>query len=262
MLIDLHVHSRHTRGGALSPAEALAAARAAGLDGVLFTDLGNLDGLEEVRAAGRDAGVLALVGLEVSTDLGHFLCVFPDPAAVPPPAQLFGSATPWPAREVLARVKAMGGAVVAAHPYDRSTGSHCGDHLFTLDGIDAVQGLHGRRRGGHDDLAVEAADHLNLPCVGGSGALASAAEVATAATLFRDPVASEADVVAQLRAGSVYCVAMGVEPPPERPEERGGRAGRGDRPDRGRGSHGGPGGGRERGRGAGDGGRGGRRRGR
>jgi len=236
MLIDLHVHSHHTRGCALQPAEVLAAARPLGLDGVLFADLNTLDGLEEIRAAGRAAGLLALVGTELATDHGHYLCVFPDPARIPAPPQLFGSASPWPAAEVVARVRALGGAVVAAHPYDRTVDRPCGDYLFTLDGLTAIEALHGRRRGPHDDLAVEAADHLNLPCVGGSGALV-AAEVGRAATLFRDPVTSEADVVAQLRAGTVFCVAVGVTPAPQerghrtggRGEDRHGRSGRGDR---------------------------------
>jgi predicted metal-dependent phosphoesterase TrpH len=250
MLIDLHVHSHHTRGCTLAPTEVLAAARLAGLDGVLFTDLGTLEGLAEIRAAGREAGLLALVGLEVATDKGHYLCVFPDPARVPAPAQLFGAATPWPVREVVARVQALGGVVVAAHPYDRTIDHPSGDAIFTLDGLAAIEGLHGRKKGSHDDLAMEAADHLNLPCVGGSGALA-AGEVGTAATLFRDPVATEADVVAQLRAGTVYCVALGVTPPPPGRDERGGRD---------RGGREGRGGGRSGGRGGERGGRGGPRR--
>ena len=147
-------------------------------------------------------------------------------------------------REVLARVHALGGVAVAAHPYDKTIDHPSGDFIFTLDGLGAIEGLHGRKKGSHNDLAIEAADHLNLPCVGGSGALGAASEVGSAATLFRDPVASEADVVAQLKAGTVFCVALGVTPPPP---ERGGREGR-DR-----------GGREERGRGGGSGGRGGGR---
>lgn len=224
MLIDLHVHGPATPGCTLRPAEALAAARAAGLDAVAFTDVDTLSGLEPLRAAGREAGLLALVGVEVTTDRGHYLCFFPDPAAVPPLPELFGGAAPWPVRTVLERVRGLGGAVVAAHPYDKAVAHPSGDAIFTLDGLSAIQGLHGRRRGHHDDLAVEAADHLNLPCVGGSGALTGPGELGTAATLFRDQVTSERELVAQLLAGTVFCVALGVKPPPAR-VERGGRRG-------------------------------------
>jgi predicted metal-dependent phosphoesterase TrpH len=222
MLIDLHAHSQHTRGGTLAPRDVLRAARAAGLDGVAFTDLDTLEGLDEIRAAGREEGLLALVGVEIATDRGHYLCFFPDPARVPAPPQLFGATRPWPVREVLAKVRELGGVVVAAHPYDKSIDRPGGDLIFTLDGLSAVEGLHGRKRGTANDLAVEAADHLNLPCVGGSGALDDLAQVGGAATLFRDPVATEADLVAQLRAGTVYCVALGVTPAPEAHGHRGG----------------------------------------
>jgi hypothetical protein len=84
--------------------------------------------------------------------------------------------------------------------------------LNTLDGLSAIEGLNVRRKGPANDLAVEAADHMNLPCTGASGALGSLDDIGKAATLFRDPVASEADLVKQLRAGSVFCVAIGVTP--------------------------------------------------
>jgi hypothetical protein len=113
---------------------------------------------------------------------------------------------------------------VAAHPYDKTVDRPSGDFIFTLDGLSAIQGLCGRARGPANDLAVEAADHMNLPCVAGSGAHASLEEIGAVATLFRDPVRTEADVVASIRSGGVYCVAIGAAPrAPERsaPERRG-----------------------------------------
>jgi len=214
MLIDLHVHSNHTRGCVASVREVVRRAREAGLDGVAITDLNTLEALPEIRAAAGEEGFLALCGLEVATDRGHYLCFFPDPARVPAPAQIFGSATPWPVREVLAKVRELGGAAVAAHPYDKSIERPSGDVIFTLDGIQAVEGLNARRKGPINDLAVEAADHMNLPCTGASGAH-ELAEIGSAATLFRDPVASEADVVAQLRAGTVFSVAIGASAAPQ-----------------------------------------------
>jgi hypothetical protein len=230
MLIDLHVHSHHTRGCALAPRDVVRRAKEAGLDGVAFTDLNTLDGLEEIRAAGREERFLALCGVELTTDRGHYLCFFPDPAKVPAPPQVFGSATPWPVRDVLAKVKELGGVAVAAHPYDKSVERPGGDVIFTLDGLSAIEGLNARRKGPANDLAVEAADHMNLPCTGSSGAMGSLDEIGNAATLFRDTVASEADLVQQLRAGTVFCVAIGVSPgAAERagPRERGPRERRG-----------------------------------
>jgi hypothetical protein len=257
MLIDLHVHSHHTRGCSLAPRDVLRRAKELGLDGVAFTDLNTLDGVEEIRAAGRDEGLLALCGVEIATDHGHYLCFFPDPAKVPAPPQVFGSATPWPVREVVAKVRELGGAVVAAHPYDKTVDKPSGDFIFTLDGLSAVEGLNARRKGPANDLAVEAADHMNLPCTGASGAVESLDVLGKAATLFKEPVANEADLVRQLRAGSVFCVAIGVSPAgPERSGrgERGERRGGERREHDGRREHGGRGG-----PGRGDGG--GRRRG-
>ena len=216
MLIDLHVHSHHTRGSPLAPRDVVRRAKELGLGGVVFTDLNTLDGLEEIRAAGREEGFLALCGAEIATDRGHYLCFFPDPAKVPAPPQIFGSATPWPVREVVAKVRELGGAVVAAHPYDKTVEKPSGDFIFTLDGLSAIEGLNARRKGPANDLAVEAADHMNLPCTGGSGALETVEPLGKAATLFKEPVASEADLVRQLRAGAVFCVAIGVTPKSDR----------------------------------------------
>jgi predicted metal-dependent phosphoesterase TrpH len=245
MLIDLHVHSHHTRGVNLTPRDAVRRAKEVGLDAVVFTDLNTLDGLEEVRAAGAAEGLVALCGLEVATDHGHYLCFFPDPGRVPAPPQVFGSATPWPVREVLAKVREMGGVAVAAHPYDKSVERPSGDFIFTLDGLAAIEGLNSRRKGPANDLAVEAADHMNLPCVGASGAHA-VEEIGKAATLFRDEVRSEADLVAQLRAGTVFSVAIGVTPTGDAGRERGPDRGRGERREHGHRGGGGHGHGRGR----------------
>jgi len=229
MLIDLHVHSRHSPGCLLVPRDVVRRAREAGLDGVAFTDMNTLDGLEEIRAAGRDEGFLALCGVEIATDKGHYLCFFPEPEKVPALPQIFGT-PPWPVRDVIRKVRELGGAAVAAHPYDKTIDRPSGDFIFTLDDLSAVEGLNARRKGGANDLAMEAADHMNLPCTGASGAVESLDQIGVAATLFKEPVRSERDVVAQLRAGAVFCVAIGVtpRPPGEREEGRGG-PGRGDR---------------------------------
>ncbi len=221
MLIDLHVHTRYTPGCTLSPLDAVRRAREFGLDGLVITDMNTMDGLAEIREAARTEGFLALCGVEIATDRGHYLAYFPDPGKVPALPQIFGT-PPWPVQEVLLKVASMGGAVVAAHPYDRSIERPGGDVVFTLDGLSAVEGLDASRKPAINDLAVEAADHMGLPCVGGSGARDALGEIGKAATLFRDLVRNEADLVAQLRSGTVFGVAIGVTPgPPETRSSRG-----------------------------------------
>ncbi len=256
MLIDLHVHSHHTLGCTLTPRDVVRRAREVGLDGVAFTDLNTLEGLEEIRAAGREEGLLALCGVELTTDRGHYLCFFADPVKVPAPPQLFGT-TPWPVRDVIRKVNELGGVAIAAHPYDKSIERPSGDFIFTLEGLSAIEGLNARRKGTANDLAVEAADHMNLPCTGASGSQDSLDEIGKAATLFRGLVRNEADLVAQIRAGAVFCVSIGVTPrPPEVAghRDRGGEGGvrrergreGGDRRDRGERGGGRRGGGRRR----------------
>jgi len=253
MLIDLHVHSNHTRGCTVAIRDAVRRAREVGLDGVAITDLNTLEGLAEIREAAQAEGFLALCGIEIATDRGHYLCFFPDPARVPAPAQMFGSATPWPVREVIAKVRELGGVAVAAHPYDKSIERPSGDVIFTLDGLAAIEGLNATRKSATNDLAMEAADHMNLPCTGASGAHDLAA-IGKAATLFREPVVSEADLVRQLKAGTVFSVAIGVtpgaadraEPSYERRDRRDGGGRGGDRRHD-RGGRGGRGGGGRRG---------------
>jgi hypothetical protein len=211
MLIDLHVHSTYSAGGALPVREVVRRAREVGLDGVVFTDLNTLDGLEEIRAVGREEQFVTLCGVELATDRGHFLCYFPDPAKFPAPPQVFGT-TPWPAREVVRTVVERGGVVVAAHPYDKTIDRPSGDFIFTIDGLSAVEGLNARCSRAANDLAVEAADHMNLPCVAGSAASRSLDEIGRAATLLREPVSDEAGLVAQIRGGGVYCVTIGAVP--------------------------------------------------
>lgn len=262
MLIDVHAHTNHTQGVSHSARDAVRRAKEAGLDGIVITDLNTLEALEEVRAAAKEELFLAMCGVELVTDRGHYLCYFPDPARAPNPPQIFGT-TPWPVRDVLAKVAEMGGVAVAAHPYDKSIERPSGDYIFTLDGLAALEGLNARRKGPANDLAVEAADHMNLPCIGGSGAH-ELSEIGRAATLFKEPVKSEADLVAQIRAGTVFCVSIGGYVPEPRHADRHG----GDRHERGgdrRGGHGhgrggGPGHGGGQGRGGGHGhGRGGPR---
>lgn len=211
MLIDMHVHSVHTRGCSLSVADLVARAKQLGLSGLVITDINTLEGLSEVRGEAERQSFLALCGAELTTDRGNYLCYFPDLEIVPSPPQALGT-PPWPVRDAIRWVSDQGGAVVAAHPYDKSSAHSSGDFIFTLDGLHGVEAWNALKKSSVNELAMEAADHMGLACVGSSGAPDSLEGLGKAATLFRDPVRNEADLVAQLKAGSVYPVAIGSVP--------------------------------------------------
>jgi predicted metal-dependent phosphoesterase TrpH len=258
MLIDLHVHSRATPGCGLEPAQVVARAAALGLDGVAFTDANTFAGLADALAA-RTEKVAVFVGMELDTDHGHYLAFFPDPEAIADVARHFGTpgAKGFGAREALARVQELGGVAIAAHPYDRDIDRPSGDFIFALkDKLAAVEGLNATKKPGVNDLAVEASEHMRLPCVGGSNATTSVDQVGRASTFFAEPISTHAELVQAIRAGGYFPVGAGRPPAltdlarAHKHSERNERPERFDRVDAG---------GRDRG---GGGGRGGRRGGR
>ena len=222
MLIDLHCHSYLSMNCSLDPAKVLDRAATHGLDGVAFTETNTQDGVDELLDLGRTSRLKVFVGLELNTDKGQYLCFFPDPLKVPEPVQLWGSnrEKPWSAAECLPKIRALGAAVVAARPYDREFDHPALDAVLTLGTLDAVQGYNARVRQSANDLAVEAAEQLKLPCVGGSDARSSLDEVGFGATFFKAPVTSQAHLVQvlQSRAG-FWAVQMGDLPRLLRPGE-------------------------------------------
>lgn len=212
MLVDLHVHTARTPGCSLAAEEAIARAHALGLDGICFTDLDTLDGVAELHALRATAPIAVLVGMEAATDHGRYLCFFPDPSKIRAEEILgVAAANERPAREVVDAVLSRGGAVVAARPYDRALEKPMGDFMLTLRNLSAVEALTGTLRINANELAIEAAEHLALPCVGGSGAVA-AEEIGTAATLFKEMIRDEAGLVDALKQGAVWAVAAGTPP--------------------------------------------------
>jgi predicted metal-dependent phosphoesterase TrpH len=89
--IDLHTHSR-VSDGTDSPAELVAAARAAGLDVVALTDHDTYDGWADAAAAAAGTGLVLVRGVEVSTLLDgvgvHLLGYLVDPTYAPLRAEL------------------------------------------------------------------------------------------------------------------------------------------------------------------------------
>jgi predicted metal-dependent phosphoesterase TrpH len=221
MLIDLHAHSHLSKDCTLDPRAVLERAAVFGLDGVAFTETNTQDGCDELFEIGARSKVKVFVGLELVTDKGQYLCFFPKPEQVPEPVMMWGSnrERPWSAAECLPKMKQLGAVIVAARPYDRETPHSPGDFIRSLDVLSAVEGFNARVRQTSNDLAVEAAAALKLPCTGGSDARASLDEVGRGATFFKRPIATQAELVAELQRGEFWPVMAGELPRLTRPGE-------------------------------------------
>jgi predicted metal-dependent phosphoesterase TrpH len=221
MLIDLHVHSHLSKGCELNPRLVLERSATLGLDGVAFTETNTQDGFEELLDLARATPLKVFVGLELVTDKGQYLCFFPRPELAPEPVQMWGSnrERPWSAGECIPKLKSLGAAIVAARPYDRDFQYPAGDFILTLQGLSAVEGFNPKVRQTANELAMEAAESLRLPCVAGSDARSSLDELGRAATLFKAQVSSQQDFVDALLEGNFWAVMMGELPKLTRPGE-------------------------------------------
>lgn len=221
MLIDLHAHSYLSSGCTLDPRAVLERAATHGLDGVAFTETNTQDGCDELFDIGKQSKVKVFVGLELVTDKGQYLCFFPKPHLAPEPVQLWGSNRdkPWSAAEVLPKVKSLGAAIVAARPYDRNWQFPAGDFVLSLNLLSAVEGYNPKVKQLHNDLAVEAAEKLQLPSVGGSDARGSLDELGRGATLFKQDIQTQEQLVQALQGNEYWAVAMGELPKLTKPGE-------------------------------------------
>ena len=256
MIVDLHVNLE-TEDGSLVDPEALAtSAKAAGLDGLVVTQDGVMKPeLSAYQAAADAHGLTVLGGARLSTNHGWILCIFPDGADLSDGwADMDGAL--FDASSVIDATEARGGATVALRPYDRDLTKPMGDHLFVLHGLSACEVQNTVLSESVNALALEAASSMEMPCVGSSGAQ-GADGIGACATLLRDPVSSETQLIEVIRSGDCWPVTFTDRVPigdsgrsgrpRSRDGQRGGRDGgsRGGRPGR---SGGGGGGGGDRGR--------------
>jgi hypothetical protein len=74
-------------------------------------------------------------------------------------------------------------------------------------------------RAGANELALDAAEALQLPGVAGSDTKSTLDEIGFGATLFRTPVQTQAELVKALEGGQYHPVQMGELPHLRRPGE-------------------------------------------
>src|SRR5688572_6145900 len=236
MIVDLQVNLETKDGGLIDPNLLVEKAKAAGLDGVVVTKEGELlPDVQSFREVGAPQGIKIFAGAKIATNHGLIQCIFPSDAERPGEGFAERVEDVYDASAVIDAVEQLGGVTVALRPYDRDVPRPMGDHLFSLQGLSACEVQNGRISDIANDLALEAASNMEMPCVGTSCADGSEG-LGTSATLFRSRVETESDLVEGIRAGDCWPVSFSERAPRAEPgrsreegggERRGGRGGRG-----------------------------------
>lgn len=208
-IIDMHIHTTHgAADSSLRPAELAREARRVGLDGVVVTEHDRVwDPLELERF--RDTHSLFIAGgMEVSTELGHILVV--------------GLRKYLPgiryAEELRRVVLEAGGYMIAAHPFRhyfyRVYWVRQGWEPFNMtpeeaaklplfDLVDAIEVLNGGNNYEENRFALQVADILGKPGIGGSDAHSDQG-IGLYTTVFENTLESEEDLLRELKAGRFY----------------------------------------------------------
>lgn len=159
MKFDLHIHSKYSSDGVMTPKRIVEVAIKKGLDGIAITDHNTIrGGLEAKEHETEDFQVI--VGSEVRTERGEITGLF-----------LSKEVKSRDAKGVIAEIKQQGGIVAIPHPFDRLR--HSAFSITDEDAkfMDVIEGFNSRCVFGRDNRkAVEFALRHNLPVIAGSDA--------------------------------------------------------------------------------------------
>jgi len=210
MLVDIHAKSSLSEDVDLSIRDVFEAATDHGLDALAFCERRSTAYCREVLERAEAFDLAVFIGVEIPTDTGILLGFAPE-------IDDFYLTEQWrrytdlmlPTPEAVVQLfEEVDGAVVAARPYDRDPDFVMGDHIFELDGIDAVEVVNSRVEQVHNNFAVEAATYLGLPTVGGSDPSDSDDAVGDFATFFRTAPSTQAEFVETLRDEDFWAVEL------------------------------------------------------
>jgi predicted metal-dependent phosphoesterase TrpH/predicted ATP-grasp superfamily ATP-dependent carboligase len=189
LCLDLHTHSNYSHDGVSTPREIIAAALAAGLDGVAICDHNIFRAYDEAKALAPE-GFVVIPGVEYSTDFGHVLALFVSGIY----NVKYGERGLCSLSELRAAADADGALLVAAHPFRHrgiesgsagftnitNTGlrpgvAHSGDtpppELFELtDGVETLNSRDDAREPQNEAKAIAAAEKYGKFIIGGSDA--------------------------------------------------------------------------------------------
>lgn len=182
--LDLHVHTVHSHDGRCTVEQAVAAARAAGLNGIAVTDHDSVTSHPDAKKNSKD-DFLVVPGMEISSADGHIVALGIDELV---PRGLS-------AAETVELIKKQGGVAIAAHPFAPLRRPN----LVYRAKFDAIEGFNARALFLSNPLAQNFARKNNLPMVAGSDAH-TCAEIGLARTKIDCDLKLEA-VLEKIRRG-------------------------------------------------------------
>lgn len=184
----------------LEPEEAILAAMDLGLDGICFTEHDRAWALADIMGLSAKYNFPVFRGVEVMIKEGGEILVF-------------GLNRNFTTVIDIVTLRSMaihaGAFMIAAHPFrgfpchaieDFSKASELVLKRPVFDKVDGLEGFNGRNMQGNNTFAVQLAGKLNLPNSGGSDAH-SVDELAKCVTIFENNFRSEAELMAELKAG-------------------------------------------------------------
>ncbi len=195
MLIDLHCHTRPLSAcSALTLDELITAATARGLDGICLTEHDRAWLSTELEAARARSPIAIFSAVELTTDMGHILAFGLDgPDAYSPVAH-----------RVFEASRQSQGVLFLAHPARDGLLKVSHETLQFFGSVEVANGSDSKLK---NLAAAGLARGFRLPGIGGSDAHTQD-EVGRAATRFRTPIKSDADLLAALKAGDYEAVVL------------------------------------------------------
>ena len=210
MILDLHAHSIKSDDGRAKVQNYCQwiKTRNIPIDGFVLTEHRQFDDESDYSDLAEKHGITILKGAEVETEYGHVL-VF----GVTPELQEafdFGNIH-LPLAQVIAACNAHGAVAVPCHPGRKRVGmaAHL-DEFGVPEGVDIVEVFNGGSRGDEDAVAQQLADAQNYRGIGGSDAHI-VSHIGRCATKFPNPIHSEQELVAALKAGDFKALKISQE---------------------------------------------------
>lgn len=203
MIIDLHVHLCKEKDYLIDPHEIIARAKNTILDGIVFIVNEINEDMIKLKDYGNELGLVILFGTEVHTDKGHMLVYLPDIEILKGFFKFEGKV-----EDLINKVNASNGVVVAAHPYAKNIDRPLGDGLFNIQGLTAIETESGYSDKTANMLAYDAAARLGISMIGGSATKEDLEKLGSIATLFAGKIKDERELVDKLKNSRYYPVAV------------------------------------------------------